>query len=78
MFPHFLWHDATDKLKVNQHVTLERRVAPTISTAPKPIVARPSARFLAWQIASDDADELVFAHDTCQGGMLVGIRHDVF
>lgn len=32
---------------------------------------------MAWQIASDDADELVFAHETCQGEMLVGIRHDV-
>lgn len=32
---------------------------------------------MAWQIASDDADELVFAHATCQGEMLVGIRHDM-
>ncbi|WP_162288294.1 hypothetical protein [Acetobacter ascendens] len=32
---------------------------------------------LARQVASDNADKLLFAHDKCQSGMLVGIRHGV-
>ncbi|ATU73249.1 hypothetical protein CT154_10815 [Komagataeibacter xylinus] len=37
----------------------------------------PVDTFVAWQVSPDDADELMFAHDECQGGMLVGIRHDM-
>ncbi|MBO1324344.1 hypothetical protein K2X14_04115 [Acetobacter sp. TBRC 12305] len=32
---------------------------------------------LARQVASDNTDELMFAHDKCQSGMLVGIWHGV-
>ncbi|WP_281798689.1 hypothetical protein, partial [Komagataeibacter rhaeticus] len=37
----------------------------------------PVDTFMAWQVSPDDIDELMFAHDKCQGGMLVGIWHDM-
>ncbi|MBO1326124.1 hypothetical protein K2X14_09825 [Acetobacter sp. TBRC 12305] len=32
---------------------------------------------LARQVSSDNTDKLMFAHDECQSGMLVGIWHGV-
>ncbi|WP_148268528.1 hypothetical protein [Komagataeibacter medellinensis] len=37
----------------------------------------PADTFMAGQVSPDNTDELMFAHDKCQGGMLVGIWHDM-
>ncbi|MCH4143141.1 hypothetical protein [Acetobacter peroxydans] len=52
-------------------------MTPAISEADRSQTFGPVKGFLAWRIASDDAYGFVFARDKCQGGTLVGIRHDV-